>query len=46
MQDKDISEEENKKIEIAALSLKTAMKGAGLFFLDFSVFKIDSYLKP
>jgi len=35
MQDKDISEEENKKIEIAALSLKTAMKGAGLFFLFF-----------
>jgi hypothetical protein len=33
MQDQDISEEENKKIEIAALSLKTAMKGAGLFFL-------------
>ena len=37
MQDKDISEEENKKIEIATLSLKTAMKGAGFYF-DFAVF--------
>ena len=31
IQDKEISDEENRKIEEAALSLKTAMKGAGWY---------------
>jgi len=41
MQTKEISDEENKKIEEAALSLKTAMKGAGMDWVKlFPILKI------